>query len=461
MRHARLFSAATIVVAAAIPAVPAYATPDAATAPAAGSTSAAYPPAGPQPVAYQVRLSADDTGATWRGHQRVAFVNNGSGPLDTVWLRLWGNGPDGCTTTPAIAVSALEGGKAGPLAVGCTALPVRLSRPAAPGGVAAVAFDLTIRVPERADRFGRVGPYSFLGNALPLLAVRDERGWQLPPYVANAESFYSLTSNFAVSLNHPKELAVPATGTVLAEKRNGGRTTTTITAPLVRDFAWAAGPFRRAETRTATGVRLRTWYTPDVTAETAAEVQGQVARAMEFAAGEYGPYPYPEMDTVIGGFDGFSGMEYPTLILTEPATLPAVHEAAHQWWYALVGNDEYAHPWLDESLTQYTTTKLLGIPDYCAGAPFWFSDSMRVDAGMDYYDTRRDEYVPAVYGDGACMFHELEALIGGDAMRTGLRRYLAAQKFGVARPAELRAALQSATTVDLGDFWLRWRNTAD
>jgi hypothetical protein len=425
----------------------------------APSASAAHA-ATPQPLTYRVRLASDDTGARWSGHQEIVFRNTGRTVLDLVWLRLWGNGVDGCAGTPDLTLSGFAGGVQGTPDLGCTALPVRLNRPLSPGATTAVSFDLTINVPERADRFGRVGAYSFLGNALPVLAVKDEQGWQLPPYVANAESFYTLTSSFLVSLDHPDGLAVPATGSVLGETRHAGRTTTRIAAPLVRDFAWAAGPFRSVTGRTATGVRLRTWYTPEVTDDTARSVQDDVARTLQYAAGEYGAYPYPEFDAVIGGFEGFSGMEYPTFVLTEPASLPAVHETAHQWWYALVGNDEYHDPWLDESLAQYTTNKVLGIPDYCAEAPFWFSDTMRIDAGMDYYASRYDEYVPGIYGDGACMFSELEGLIGADAMRTGLRRYFSAQRFGIGRPAELRAALQSATPVDLAPFWERWRNTA-
>lgn len=32
-----------------------------------------------------------------------------------------------------------------------------------------------------------------------------------------------------------------------------------------------------------------------------------------------------------------------------------VHELAHQWWYGLVGNDEYRDAWIDEPLTQFST----------------------------------------------------------------------------------------------------------
>ncbi|MFC7272907.1 M1 family metallopeptidase [Paractinoplanes rhizophilus] len=430
--------------------------PAAASSHAAAASSPAGAPPVAQPVAYDVQLTSDATGARWDGRERIVLRNPGPGTMDHIWLRLWGNGVDGCTSTLDVTVSSFRGGIPGTPEVGCTAVRVTLSKPLPARRTADLSFALTIRVPERADRFGRVGAYAFLGNALPVPAIGDD----LPPYVSGGESFQSVTASFLVSLNHPAAMAVPATGTVVSETRHHDRVTTRIAAPLVRDFAWAAGPFASVTGRTSTGVRLRTWYTGEVTPETATGVQSDVARTLEYGAREYGAYPYPEMDTVIGGFEGFQGMEYPNFVLTEPAALPAVHETAHQWWYALVGNDEYRNPWLDESLAQYTTDKLLGTPDYCATAPFWFDDGMRIDAGMDYYATHYDFYAPGIYGDGACMFLELETLIGADKMRTALRNYLARNRFGVAGPATLRNAFQAVTMVDLTPFWERWRNTA-
>ena len=437
-------------------------------APAPGSASGSAPAPAPasgsgsgsgsviQPLAYDVTLSSDATGARWDGRERIVLRNPTAATMAGFWLRIWGNGVDGCTATLDVTVSSFEGGTPGTPEVGCTALHVQLNRPLPPGRTTAVGFALTIRVPERPDRFGRVGDYAFLGNVLPVPAVDDE----LPPYVNNGESFDSLTSSFLVTLDHPAAMAVPATGTAIGETRHGDRVTTRIAAPLVRDFAWAAGPFGSVSGRTSTGVRLRTWFTAGVTADTARTVQADVARTLEYGAAQFGPYPYPEMDAVIADFEGFQGMEYPNFVLTEPSDVPAVHETAHQWFYALVGNDEYHNPWLDESLAQYTTDKLLGTPAYCATAPFWFDPGMRIDAGMDYYATHPDFYAPGIYGDGACMLLELEGLIGPAAMRTALRHYVAENRFGVAEPSTLRAAFQAVTPIDLTPFWERWRNTA-
>ncbi|HZE40475.1 MAG TPA: M1 family metallopeptidase [Stackebrandtia sp.] len=413
--------------------------------------------AGPDHARYSLRLDGDDAGTSWKGTEKVSFRNTGDAPLRTVWLRLWGNGSGGCDDT-AVRLTRPRGGELGEASVGCTAVPVTLRHAAGPGRRATVSFDVSIDVPDKVDRFGRAGKYNFLGNAVPLLAVKDARGWQLPPYVSGGESFYSLTSDFSVSLRHSDAIAVPSTGHVVAESHRRGRTTTVISAPRVRDFAWAAGPFHR-ETDDVGGVRLNTWYPDDVTADTASDVSGWARQAMDGFSDAYGDYPYAEMDTVVGDWPGFGGMEYPNFILSEPQRVDVVHETGHQWFYGLVGDDEYDDPWIDESVTQYITVRVTGIPSYCDTSPFWFSDGMRIDAGMDYYGDKPDEYAPGIYGDGACMFHELEGKIGADAMTRALAALVRAHRYGVVTSDDLRAVFAKVSGTDLTDFWQRWRNT--
>lgn len=39
-----------------------------------------------------------------------------------------------------------------------------------------------------------------------------------------------------------------------------------------------------------------------------------------------------------------------------------MHELAHQWWYGIIGNNEYADPWLDESFAVYASNLHWGDP---------------------------------------------------------------------------------------------------
>src|SRR5205085_1103765 len=55
---------------------------------------------------------------------------------------------------------------------------------------------------------------------------------------------------------------------------------------------------------------------------------------------------------------GGIAMEYPQLILS-PAYAPAIsHEVAHQWFYRLVGDDEWSDPWVDETMTEFSAVRL-------------------------------------------------------------------------------------------------------
>src|SRR5262249_58689532 len=48
------------------------------------------------------------------------------------------------------------------------------------------------------------------------------------------------------------------------------------------------------------------------------------------------------------------GIEYPSSILMlDGSQVVAVHETAHQWFYAMVGDSQATHAWLDEAFASY------------------------------------------------------------------------------------------------------------
>jgi aminopeptidase N len=121
-----------------------------------------------------------------------------------------------------------------------------------------------------------------------------------------------------------------------------------------------AGPFQ-AVSENAAGTTVTSYFLPQH------EAAGQVvlahtAASLRLYSDIYGLYPYTELDVVEAPL-GFRGMEYTGLILIgsdlyddqrEYLTFLVAHETAHQWWYSVVGNDPYLHPWLDEGLAEYS-----------------------------------------------------------------------------------------------------------
>ncbi|MDX3450907.1 M1 family metallopeptidase [Streptomyces sp. ME02-8801-2C] len=410
---------------------------------------------------YDVKLRGDADGSHWTGRQRVSFRNASSRPLREVYVRLWGNGEDGCGAAgkpSPVRVSKVRGGAPGRLTVNCTTLRIALPKPLTRGERTAIAFDVSIAVPERNNRFGREGAFRFLGNALPVLAVHDASGWHLDPYVSTGESFYALASDFRVRLDHPSSLKVPATGRTWTRPGKPGRTVTHSVAQRVRDFAWAAGPFRTATETSPGGVRVKSYWSPNTPAAGVRLTRKDGVAAIDRFGKEFGRYPYGEIDLVMTpGFGG--GMEYPGLVIlgTTEEVGAVVHEVAHQWWYGIVGNDEYNSPWLDESFAQYANARFYGWDTVgCWSEDNWPSDGAALTNSMAYWSTHRGEY-HVVYMAGPCALSDLERTLGAGTMARLLKRYAHDHWYGVSTTADFKKAAQSMTNKDLTPFWKQYR----
>lgn len=411
----------------------------------------------PASPSYTVDLTSDTSGANWTGHESVSFTNASAAPLGDVYLRLWDNYHGSCPTTP-ITVTNVTGGTPSALSVGCTALDVTLPSPLQQGQSGSIGFDLQIAVPSGADRFGHDGAYDFIGNALPVLAIHDADGWHLDPYTNNGEAFYSLAADFQVRLDHPSTLKVPATGTSVDTPGATGRTVTTATATKVRDFAWAAGPFSEVSGTSPAGVHVNVYGVSGISTSSEQSMLSTAESAIDAHAQRFGAYPYGEVDAVLDNNFWFGGMEYPGFVLDLVDSTALTHELGHQWWYGIVGDDEYNHPWLDESFTDYATDLALGdTGSGCWNSVAWQSSDEAITDSMAYWDAHPSRYSTVVYGYGKCALHDLQRLIGDSAMSTLLRTYAQAHWYGVSTTAEFKAAAQAATSIDLTSFWTQHR----
>ncbi|ANP52629.1 hypothetical protein J2Z21_000135 [Streptomyces griseochromogenes] len=411
----------------------------------------------PAAPSYTVSLSSDTSGTVWNGHESVSFTNASATALGEVYLRLWDNYHGTCSAMP-IKVTHVIGGTAGDLSVGCTALKITLPTPLNQGQSATVGFDLGITVPSGADRFGHDGAFSFIGNALPVLAVRDSAGWHLDPYTNNGESFYSLAADFKVTLDHPSTLLVPATGTSTDTPGSSGRTVTTATAAKVRDFAWAAGPFTKISGTSPGGVPVNIYSVSGISSSSAQSMLSTAKTAVDAHAARFGAYPYGELDAVIDNNYWFGGMEYPGFVLDLVSTTALTHEIGHQWWYGIVGDDEYNSPWLDEGFTDYATDLALGkTGSNCWSGVSWASGAEKITNSMAYWDANSSRYSTVVYGYGKCALHDLRRVLGDTAMAKLMKDYATAHWYGVSTTAEFKAAAQAATSTDLTSFWTQHR----
>jgi hypothetical protein len=354
-------------------------------------------------------------------------------------VRLWGNGVGGCGAPSAIQIAAVQGARAGAPGVDCTAVPLDLAAPVAPGARGRVSFDVTMRVPRWRDRFGRGGRgLALLSNAVPALAVREGGAWRLEPYFPFGEAWVYPTADWTVSLRAPRGVAAPGV-------RSAGGVRHLARG---RDYSFAAGRGLRRARTTIEGVHVSVWGARTTrTAQLHAAVRRTRSNLMHLNE-LFGPYGWPDLQVVL---TRVGGMEHTALIMSPPENFVLAHELAHMWWYALIGSDQARAPWLDEGFASWSEGDLAGsVPD-CSEPD---ADSRLLTRGVDYW-AKHPRRSGDVYVEGACLLSLLERRLGSARFRTALRAYALAHRYGWHTAASFQAAMDAAAGESgaLDDLW--------
>ena len=135
------------------------------------------------------------------------------------------------------------------------------------------------------------------------------------------------------------------------------------------------------------------------------------------------------------------------------------HELAHQWFYGVVGNDQYHEPWLDESFATWASREPFGSDPGCRGS----TGRARTRRSPTIWPTGQSILVgTAVYRIGACMLANLSRRFGHDRFLRIVGRYVGRHHLDVARTGDFMAAIEAAADRHLDGFdaaahWQRWR----
>ncbi len=296
-----------------------------------------------------------------------------------------------------------------------TVFSVPLPRPLPSGETTKVEIDWEAQLPRVRVRTGHKDDFLLVAQWFPKLGVYEAgKGWNTHQFHRNSEWFADF-GNYDVTLNLPVEYRGKVFGSGISEgeRTEGGRLEVRFVAPssrdqrstdafgktpLVHDFAWTADPRFVVKQRT---FRFEEWAEDypeeierarkafgddedltlrpvDVTILIHPEREDQADRhfratnaALFFYGLWFGEYPYQHVTVVDPPFGGggAGGMEYPTLFTcgsrmntTEDMQRPegvTIHECGHQFWYGLVGNNEFEAAWLDEGLNSFTDSEVV------------------------------------------------------------------------------------------------------
>jgi hypothetical protein len=408
----------------------------------------------------QAETSGQD-GPRLTGLERVRYTNTETTPLAEIYFNLYPNLPgyDGRMGVQSVAVA---GQVVQPeLKEGQAALRVPLAQPLAPGAALDLTLTYTATVPTQTDQgyniFSASDHTLALAGFYPAIAVYDQTGWNVeipPPY---GDATYLDTSLYRVEVTVPDKMVVAASGSVWGSQINpdGTKTLSLVSGPM-RDFYLVGRIDYQLASQEVNGVKVNSYYPP--TLVKGGELALRYALdALQVYSRDFGPYPYAEFDVVatptIAG-----GVEYPGIVVIAQNLYDQeggffehaiVHEVAHQWWYGLVGNDQVDHPWLDESLTNYSTIlyweEIEGpaaakkILDDLFLGPYQYAQEQNRDRAVTgpVADYSAGEYGLFVYGKGPLFFNALRQEVGHETYLKIMETYFAEYKYETARPDDL------------------------
>lgn len=435
----------------------------------------------PAAPVYQMAIEIDESLAVVRGRQTLFYTNLEDAPLDALYFHLHPNTLDGLITVTEVTV---DGTPVTAENVDNHMLRVPLAQPLAVGAATTIGMNFVTIVPTDIGRnYGVLAYYEgilALAHFYPMLAVYDATGWDTAEPDVQGDLTYSDAAFFQVEVTAPADLTLVGSGSIVAEDGDDDRQTVTYAVGPARDFYLAAGDF---DVVSATvGETTINSYAPDDLADGTALALDVAAAAVKSLNERLGPYPYTELDIVTTPTSAL-GIEYPGLIvgtvrmydvgLTSQSGLSyadilestTAHEVNHQWFYNLVGNDQLDEPWLDESLTSYSTYRYYGDRYGQAAADGYFDtfegrwarvDGQKIPVGLPVAAYDEAEYGAIIYGRGAVFLRELEETMGRETFDAFLRDYVAQFRWRIADTAAFRALAEEHCACDLGPLFTEW-----
>jgi hypothetical protein len=271
-----------------------------------------------------------------------------------------------------------------------------LATPVAPGATLTLEVEFDARLPVPIARTGGYDDFFLVAQWFPKIAVFEKAGtrgaatdgWNAHQFHGPTE-FYADYADFDVNIGLPADWSVVATGQKAGETERDGLSFHRYTQRAVHDFAFATGSAMvdvvSSHDPAGPGAPVEVHvFAPAGREAAVARWRESVTGALDVLGARVGPYPYATITLVQPPFRQrqTGGMEYPTLFtgLFDDAfwdlavldgvrlnELAIVHEFAHQYFYGLVGSNEFEEAFLDEGMTEYWGNRVM-VDTYVDGA---------------------------------------------------------------------------------------------
>jgi hypothetical protein len=323
-----------------------------------------------------------------------------------------------------------------------------------PGKSISLSMNYQLHLPEQPGPFGYATRQINLGDWYPFIPpFQSSDGWQVyEPALVGEHLMYDIADYEVNIREHDNEHEYIIAASALATSQDGWKH---YYLPAARNFTLSASRYYEVLNQSIGSVHVAAFVFPEYLAAGKIVLQ-TTAQALELYSQIFAPYPHDSLTVVQAEFK--DGKEYDGFYFLDEQlfasysgnprsylTSIAAHETAHQWWYALVSNNQPIEPWLDEALATYS--ELLFYEKYYPDLIDWwwdyrvlrFEPTGGVDSTIYDFETFRS-YVDSVYLRGALFLEELRNLIGDENFLLFLQNY--AKQY----------SRKQVTTIDFFDF---------
>lgn len=444
---------------------------------------------------YEIKLAYDDEENKLLGEMTVNYYNNTGEELEFVCFHLYPNAFRENSSQSIVSLAnynrAYYNGKSyGDIIItDCNKefsfigedeniLKLDLSSTLAPNDIVILKIEFETLLPEINHRMG-VGENTInFGNAVPILCVYENGAFDLNGYNSNGDPFYSEISDYSVQISFSEKYKIASTGELISESIEEGNKLVSIKADNVRDFVFILSEKFEVLTQDVGNTTVSYYYYDDEKPEESLKTS---VLSLQTFNELFGEYPYSTLKVVEASFV-HGGMEFPNLVLIsdslfsyETYTTVIIHEIAHQWWYGLVGNDQYNYGWLDEGLAEFSTALFYEKnPEYNITRE---QMTLRNQSNYKVFETiytdvlgsvntnfnraldefaNEQEYVYTSYVKAYLMHDSLYEYLGEKKYLKCLKYYFSNNKYKFATPESLIACFEKASGRNLESFFYSW-----
>lgn len=299
-------------------------------------------------------------------------------------------------------------------------------------------------------------------------------------------------ATYDVTLSTEQNVTVLGNMPIKTQRKENDRLVTIFeTTPRMSSYllAWVVGDLQKKTATTKSGVEVSVWSTKAHDPSNLDFSLDIATRTIDFFDEYFGvPYPLPKSDHVAlpdfsaGAMENWGLITYREIaLLVDPknttlatkhyAATVVAHELSHQWFGNLVTMKWWNDLWLNESfanMMEYVATDALEPSwdiwlDFATGevVSALRRDSLdgvqSIQTDVNHPDEISTIFDPSiVYAKGGRLLRMLQAYVGDEAMRSGLKRYFETHEYTNTGADDLWAALSEVSGKDISSFMNAW-----